>query len=386
MARIVDPAFPERLRVAIAESGASYRALAARTFYSRGYLHDLATGRKTPTQAVARRIDEALGLRGVLAALVSVNDFDAGELARRVAASDVSDETLERLEAAVDDLAVAYTLTAPVDLLPQVLEHLRYVRRLVDARSTLAQRRRLIVAGGWLALLAATVHIDLRHRTHGATHLATARQMADQAEHHEIVAWTIETLAWDKLTSGDFSAAVRLAQQAQRVAPIGSSAFIQATAQEGRALARMGRQAEMRDALDRTDRLVSTLAPPDRPEHHYRYDPAKSHAYVGTTLAWAGDPAAETYARAVVTELETSPIARPRRTASARLDLGLALLSAGKPDEAGAVTIAAVQTGRVVASNWWRVAEVLTGVERLGIREGADLREVCEAHRPGAVK
>jgi hypothetical protein len=131
---------------------------------------------------------------------------------------------------------------------------------------------------------------------------------------------------------------------------------------------------------------VSTLAPPDRPEHHYRYDPAKSHAYVGTTLAWAGDPAAETYARAVVTELETSPIARPRRTASARLDLGLALLSAGKPDEAGAVTIAAVQTGRVVASNWWRVAEVLTGVERLGIREGADLREVCEAHRPGAVK
>src|SRR5690242_12987125 len=110
MTRIVDPAFPERLRVAIAESGASYRALAARTFYSRGYLHDLATGRKIPTQAVARRIDEALGLRGVLAALVSVIDFDAGELARRVAASDVSDETLERLEAAVDDLAVAYTL------------------------------------------------------------------------------------------------------------------------------------------------------------------------------------------------------------------------------------------------------------------------------------
>jgi hypothetical protein len=70
----------------------------------RGYLHDLATGRKTPTQAVARRIDEVLGLRGELAALVSVNDFDAGELARRVAASDVSDETLERLEAAVDDL------------------------------------------------------------------------------------------------------------------------------------------------------------------------------------------------------------------------------------------------------------------------------------------
>jgi transcriptional regulator with XRE-family HTH domain len=106
MARVVDPAFPERLRVAIAGSGASYRALAARTFYSRGYLHDLASGRKTPTAAVAWRLDEAPGLRGELAGMVSVDDFDAGELARRVAASDVGDETLERLEAAVDDLAV----------------------------------------------------------------------------------------------------------------------------------------------------------------------------------------------------------------------------------------------------------------------------------------
>jgi hypothetical protein len=44
---------------------------------------------------------------------------------------------------------------------------------------------------------------------------------------------------------------------------------------------------------------------PDRPEHHYRYDPAKSDAYTTTTLAWIGDPAAEGYARQVLARLES---------------------------------------------------------------------------------
>lgn len=55
--------------------------------------------------------------------------------------------------------------------------------------------------------------------------------------------------------------------------------------------------------------------------------------------------------------------------ASAKLDLGLALLAAQKPDEAGAAALAAVTSGRLVASNWWRLTEVLAGVERRGVRE-----------------
>ena len=27
---------------------------------------------------------------------------------------------------------------------------------------------------------------------------------------------------------------------------------------------------------------------PDRPEHHYRYDPPKAQMYVATTLSWLG--------------------------------------------------------------------------------------------------
>ena len=69
--------------------------------------------------------------------------------------------------------------------------------------------------------------------------------------------------------------------------------------------------------------------------------------------------------------------ARPRRSASARLDLGLALVAAGQPDEAVALGAQAVASERVVPSNWWRAAELLAKVEDLGVPEAAMFRELC---------
>ena len=91
---------------------------------------------------------------------------------------------------------------------------------------------------------------------------------------------------------------------------------------------------------------------PDRPEHHYRYDPAKSEAYLATTLAWIGDPAAERYARHVLARIESAVDGppRPRRAASARLDLSLALIAAGRHDEAAGTTLEAISSGRLVPS------------------------------------
>ena len=91
-----------------------------------------------------------------------------------------------------------------------------------------------------------------------------------------------------------------------------------------------------RSGLGRVEALASPLPVPERPEHHYRYDPAKSDAYTATTLAWIGDPAAERYARQVLARLESvvDGPPRPRRAASARLDLSLALIATGRHDEA----------------------------------------------------
>ncbi|MEU4535710.1 hypothetical protein AB0G15_12695 [Streptosporangium sp. NPDC023825] len=304
-------------------------------------------------------------------------EIEALELARRVAASDVGTETLDRLELAVDDLAMAYQATPPAELLERVRQHLSYVSHLVDAKKTFAEHRRLLTAGGWLSLLASTCHIDLRQFEAAGTWLRTTAQLARHAEHPEIAAWCLETEAWQAVTTGDYRRALTLTQGAQAIAPRTSSAYIQATAQEGRIWARLGSGPETRDALNRVARLVSPLSVPEHPEHHYRYDPSKSEAYVATTLSWLGDPAAEPYARQVLARLESAAdgLVRPRRAASARLDLALALLATDQPDEAGQLALTTITSGALVPSNYWRAREVIGAIETRRMPEAAELRE-----------
>ncbi|MFY1622869.1 helix-turn-helix domain-containing protein [Micromonospora sp. WMMD735] len=387
MASSVDPRFGATLREFRQRRGLSLRSLGQLAHRSKSHLHELEAGLKAPTIDTARHLDRVLDAGGVLARLVDEpidHAAEAGELRARIAASDVSRDVLDRIEQGVDDLASSYPTMTPADLLPLVRRQLSYVGRLLDGRVTLAQQRRLLVAGGWLTVLRATVHIDLRQRTAAVAHLRAARDLAEHAEHAEIRAWCLETRAWDVLIQGDYRAALDLSRQAQRIAPKGSSARIQATAQEARAWARIGDVGATRRALDRVERLTANLPVPERAEHHYRYDPAKAAAYTATTLAWAGDPGAEQVARTVLTELDPHGDggARPRRSASARLDLGLALVAAGQPDEAAALGAQAVTSGRVVPSNWWRAAELLVKVEQSGAPEAATLRDACLEYAP----
>ena len=375
-----------RLRV---QNSLSLRELAGLVHHGKTYVHELETGQKPPTAELARRFDQALNAGGQLVATLrpampddNDSEIEALELSQRISASDVSHETLERLERAADTMAMAYATTPPNLLLPRVRRHLDYVTALVDARKTLSQHRRLLVIGGWFALLRATLHIDLKQGAAADAYLTTAGQLAEQAEHPEIAAWCLETKAWDVLTAGDYRQALQLSQHAQAVAPLDGSAYIQATAQEGRAWARLGDRDTTRKVLDRVERLAGARPAPDRPEHHYQYDPAKARSYAATTLSWAGDPAAENVAREVISELTREGSVRPRRVASANLDLGLALLAVGKPDEAAAAASRAIGSGRIVPSNWWRASEVVAGVQRSGVAEANDLREQYKAHRP----
>jgi transcriptional regulator with XRE-family HTH domain len=382
--------FAVELRRLRGQRGLSYRQLAALSAVSSSQISDLEKCQRRPTPEIAAALDLALDARGRLSAMLRTpapddieGEYEALELAQRAAASDVSDTTLNRLDAIADKMAMSYATTPPAELLPKVRRHLQYVDQLLAGRKTLQQHRRLLVAGGWLSLLRATVHIDLQQRAAAAAQLETASELAEQAGHAEIAAWCLETDAWDHLTRGHHRRAVELSQHAQAIAPANGSAIVQATAQEGRAWARLGDQAAMRDALGRVEQMAGHRPMPAHPEHHYQYDPGKMHAYTATTLAWAGDPAAERVAREVLIELEAEG-ARPRRIASARLDLGLALLSGEnrRPDEAAAEARAAIRSGRIVPSNWWRVEELVGGVVESGASEGRDLREEANAARP----
>jgi hypothetical protein len=254
------------------------------------------------------------------------------------------------------------------------------VTSLLGARKTLGEHRRLLIVGGWLSLLAATCMTDLGQREGASAHLTTAAQLAREAGHPELLAWCLETRAWQILVDGDYRRARAISQAAQRVAPRNSSAHIQATAQEGRAWARLGDSRETYDALARVEALVSPLSTPEDPEHHYRYDPTKAEAYLATTLSWIGDPGAEAHARQVLARIESPPERppHPRRAATARLDLALTLATTERLDEAAETALDAVTSRLLVPSNYWRAEEVITVV---ATRAKPHARELREAYR-----
>jgi hypothetical protein len=375
------------------------------TGYVRSTIANVEVGRQNVPRAFWQRCDEILGAHGTLTsshdrfharvsherrdtvqpagATEADDESEALELVRRVAASDVGDETLTQLETAVDQFAISYSVTPPADLLVGLRRHLAFVARLADGRKTLREHRRLLVAGGWLSLLAATVNIDLKQQRAATARLRTAASLARAADHDEIRAWCFETEAWRVLTEGGYARAIELSRAAQAVAPRESSAAVQAIAQEGRAMARLRQTRETYDAISRVGARVAPMSSPARPEHHYHYDPDKYAAYVATTLAWLGDPAAESYAREVINRLsDAESVGKwPRRLASARLDLALVLLVSERLDEACATAYEAIASGRVVPSNYWRALEVVRAVEARQLPEAQDLRDAYETMR-----
>src|SRR5215831_15265904 len=310
--------FAVRLAALMARRGMGVRALARQVPCNHALISRYLNGHQAVSPGMAARLDGLLGAGGELVALACPAQAGAGageevaavDLARLVTASDVGAATVERVEHAVDDLAVAYPGTTPSVLLARTRAHLGYVTALLERRCTLAEHARLLVAAGWLSLLAAASLIDLHRR------------------------------AW----------------------------------------ARLGAAPDTREALARTEALVSALPQPDQPEHHYKYDPAKADSYVATTLSWAGDPAAVDTARQVLAQMESSADAlpRPRRAALARLDLALALANTGQGDEAAAVAMEALTSGLIVQSSFWRAAEVIDAVDSHGAPGAADLREAYQ--------
>jgi hypothetical protein len=166
--------FAETLCELMDHRGISANALAAQVPCDKALISRYHNGRQHPSSRLARRVDEVLGGGGQLAALAGESPVDgedggsgdeigAMELARRAAATDVGTATIERLERAVDSLAVAYPGTAPAALLRRVRAHLGYVTTLLEARKTPGEHRRLLTVGSWLSLLAATCMTDLGH-------------------------------------------------------------------------------------------------------------------------------------------------------------------------------------------------------------------------------
>jgi len=283
-------------------------------------------------------------------------DVELLELNRRAEASDVGGTVLHAVDLAVADLARRYIRTPPAELLPMIRRRSRDVVRLLDGRATLMQRRRLMVAGGWLSLLAATVHVDLGHRLAARIARDTATSLGREAAEPELVAWAIECAAWEAIVDQEWAEAVTLSRAGLQLAPTGRSAGVQLAAQEARSAARLGDTRAVHAGLDRAGTALRHQ--PDGPaDHHFVFDTHKLTSYTATALTWLGDPAAEEHAREVIRTAMA-----PRRVATARIDLGLVLAGLDRPDEAAALGTLAVDSGRLVPSNVWRAAELASAL------------------------
>jgi len=174
---------------------------------------------------------------------------EAMELARLAEASDVGTDALASVERSVERLRGAAASTPPGSLLPAVRAQRRYVGSLLDGRLTVAQRRRLLAAAGWLSVVLARLHFEAGERDAAEASRDAALRLARQAGNAELVAWVLEAGAWWALVDGRLREAVELARAGQDRAPPASSAAVQLALHEAQAWRQLGDPAEAEGAL-----------------------------------------------------------------------------------------------------------------------------------------
>ncbi len=285
------------------------------------------------------------------------DELEAMELARRVRSGDVSEATIDGLALGVHELCRRYTRVPPAALVDPVRGYRRHLFDLLDARMALRQRRELIVTAGWLSLLAACLHVDLGQYAAARESRRAAHDLGVDSGDRQIIAWGLEVRAWQAILAHRYEDAVKLCDAGRSLVGRDTSAAVQLTAQQARAEARLGRSRETYAALDDAAASCSRLPTPEHPDHHFTFDPRKLTSYTATALAWLGDgERAEPFAREVIDLRERE--GRPRRLATARIDLALVLARQDRPEEACHLGNLALDSGRLVRSNIWRAAEL----------------------------
>ena len=83
-----------------------------------------------------------------------------------------------------------------------------YLATVLGGRLTVAQRRRLLVAAGWLSVVLARLHFEAGERDAAEASREAALRLARQAGNAELVAWTLDAGACWALVDGRYREAV----------------------------------------------------------------------------------------------------------------------------------------------------------------------------------
>ena len=353
--RTVDPRFPSRLRQLRHERGWSLQALAERSYLVKSTISALETGARRPTAATAAALDTALDAGGELAAMVTEDApaaearmWGTAELLDRIRACDMAPGTIDALHVTVGELCCAYSWRDAHELRGEGLRWLRETLRLLGRPTSLRAHQELLTAAGWLALLVGCIEYDLGLRPAAEATRVAARELGHEGGNTEIEAWAWEMAAWMALTQGRWRDTLDAAETGQAI--VGQhTAAVQLIGQQAKALARLGDQAGVREALDRGRRLLDRFAAPSRPDHHFVVDPDKWDFYAMDAYRLVGmDTEAAHHAEQVLI-LGTAPDGSekaPMRMAEARLTLGAVAARQGELEQAVEVGVSALAASR----------------------------------------
>ncbi|WP_344162664.1 helix-turn-helix transcriptional regulator [Kribbella yunnanensis] len=347
--------FGNRLRQYRDHRSWSLGDLSRATHYSRQYLSNIENGRKPASEDVATACDRALKAKGELIAAarqdttarLSETPWQTAELVARLQATDTTAATLEALHSTVEELCCQYNRRDALELRQEAHEWLQHVGSLLRRPVGLKAHSELLVAGGWLALLAGCVEYDLGLATASESTRVAAMQLGLEAGHPEIVGWGHEMTAWFALTRGQFRRAIQTSLIGQAAAP-NSSVTVQLMAQEAKAKARLG-EPGLTGILESGRDLLDHLPYPDRPDNHFKVDPAKWDYYSMDVHRLAGDDAqAAEYAEAIIRD-NTGPNGTelsPMRIAECRITLGFVASRQGDLEQAVDLGVEGLKDGR----------------------------------------
>lgn len=259
------------------------------------------------------------------------------ELSRQVEASELGPTTLEHLELTIERLGLIFLNTPPEQLSEEIRWHRHQAAELLQGRQTLAQRRHLYVALGWLTGLLGHLAFDLGDYSNARTHCLTASQLARDAHHRELGAWVRSVQAMIALYSGWFREAADFAWAGEELAADRTVGRVQLSVLAARAYARLGDRRSTDVAVHRAEEAFSRLSSPPRPESVFSVDAARVPFCAGTAYVWLGQPRrAEAYSRRALALYDAATGANrwPANQALARCDLAMALLQFGEVEEA----------------------------------------------------
>jgi transcriptional regulator with XRE-family HTH domain/tetratricopeptide (TPR) repeat protein len=281
---------------------------------------------------------------GTVGQMLADATAESVELSRQTEASDLGPATLEHLDLAVERLGLVYLNTPPGLLLGELGWYRRRAVDVLGGRHTLAQRRRLYVAAGWLTGLLGHLSFDLGDYQAARAHCVTAWQLADDAGERELGAWVRSIQAMVALYTRRFREAVRYAEAGGELAAAGRTGGVQLPVLAARAHARLGNRRETDLAIRQAEQAFEGLEVSGPPESVFSVDEARVPFCAGTAYVWLDPQRAAAYSRKAISlyDAATGTGRWPANRALARLDLATALTHLGEPEEASHTALEAI--------------------------------------------